>query len=143
MCTSRRYFHTSPTFIITTLIMASINPLGNFPLSPRDALASQYVGQPLQDLPTPALVLDRSKLKKNTAAMLQVCHKLDVGFRAHVKSHKTVELSMLQVGETGPANFIVSTVVEAENLLPFVVECQKKGRIASVSNGSQGYEIVY
>lgn len=112
--------------------MVSISPIENYPLSSKSALASQYVGQRLQDLPTPALVLDRSKLKKNTAAMLQVCQKLNVGFRAHVKSHKTLELSILQVGETGPANFIVSTVIEAENLLPFVVESQKKRREASV-----------
>lgn len=117
--------------------MTTFNHIQNYPLSSRTALASQYVGQRLQDLPTPALVLDRSKLKKNTAAMLQVCQKLDVGFRAHVKSHKTLELSVLQVGEKGPANFIVSTVIEAENLLPFVEECQKKGRTASVRNEPQ------
>lgn len=117
--------------------MTSFNYLENYPLSSKSSLASQYVGRRLQDLPTPTLVLDRSKLKKNTAAMLQVCQKLDVGFRAHVKSHKTLELAMLQVGETAPANFIVSTVIEAENLLPFVVECQKNGREASVSNRSQ------
>jgi D-serine deaminase-like pyridoxal phosphate-dependent protein len=103
-----------------------------YPLSPRDALAEQYVGQKLEDLPTPAIVLDRSKIKKNCTAMLQVCQKLNVGFRAHVKSHKTLELSKLQVGETGPANFIVSTVIEAENLLEYVAECQKTGREASV-----------
>jgi D-serine deaminase-like pyridoxal phosphate-dependent protein len=104
----------------------------NYPLSPRDALASEYIGQRLEDLPTPAIVLDKSKIKKNCAAMLQVCQKLDVGFRAHVKSHKTLSLSRLQVGETGPANFIVSTVIEAENLFDYVLECQKKGREASV-----------
>lgn len=95
-------------------------------------MASQYVGKRLEDLPTPAIVLDRSKIKKNCAAMLQVCQQLDVGFRAHVKSHKTLSLSKLQVGETGPANFIVSTVIEAENLFDYVLECQKNGREASV-----------
>jgi hypothetical protein len=105
----------------------------NYPLSSQSSLASQYVGQRLQDLPTPAVILDRSKIKKNCSAMLQVCQALDVGFRAHIKTHKTLELSKLQVGETGPANFIVSTVLEAENLFPFILECQKKGREASVS----------
>ncbi|KAH4976244.1 hypothetical protein HBI18_099210 [Parastagonospora nodorum] len=107
----------------------------NYPLSPRDALASQYIGQRLEDLPTPAIVLDKSKIKKNCAAMLQVCQQLGVGFRAHVKSHKTLSLSRLQVGETGPANFIVSTVIEAENLFDYVLECQKKGREASILYG--------
>ncbi|KAH7394130.1 putative serine dehydratase domain-containing protein [Phaeosphaeria sp. MPI-PUGE-AT-0046c] len=115
--------------------MPSINLVENYPLSSKSSLASQYVGQRLQDLPTPALVLDRSKLKRNTAAMLQVCQKLGVGFRAHVKSHKTLELSKLQVGEDGPANFIVSTLIEAENLQPFVSECQKKERESSILYG--------
>jgi hypothetical protein len=107
--------------------------MDDFPISDQTALAAQYVGKSLRDLPTPLVVLDRSKVKKNCVAMLQVCEKLDVGFRAHVKSHKTLELSQMQVGETGPANFIVSTVVEAERLAPFVKECQGKGRDASVS----------
>lgn len=65
--------------------------------------------------------------------MLQVCQQLDVGFRAHVKSHKTLELSKLQVGENGPASFIVSTVVEAERLVGFVRDVQGAGREGSVS----------
>jgi D-serine deaminase-like pyridoxal phosphate-dependent protein len=113
--------------------MASITSATRYPLASQSSLASQYVGQRLQDLPTPAVVLDRSKIKKNCAAMLHVCQKLGVGFRAHIKTHKTLELSKLQVGETGPANFIVSTVIEAENLFPFILECQAKGREASVS----------
>jgi hypothetical protein len=46
---------------------------------------------------------------------------------------KTLELSKLQVGESGPANFIVSTIIEAENLVPCLIEYQGKGREASVS----------
>lgn len=38
----------------------------------------------------------------------------------------------MQVGDEGPANFIVSTVVEAEHLLGYVKECQDKGRESSV-----------
>ena len=106
----------------------------NYPLSSKTALVSQYVGKRLQDLPTPAIVLDRSKIKMNCAAMLQVCKKLDVGFRAHVKSHKTLELAAIQVGETGPANFIASTLVEAENLANFVLGWQARGREVSVGS---------
>jgi D-serine deaminase-like pyridoxal phosphate-dependent protein len=106
--------------------------LDNYPLANHASIVKQHVGKKLQDLPTPAVILDRSKIIRNCNAMLQVCQELDVGFRAHVKSHKTLELAKLQIGETGPANFIVSTVVEAEHLLPFVKECQSKGRGASV-----------
>lgn len=79
-------------------------------------------------------MLDRAVVKRNCDAMLQVCKQLGVGFRAHVKSHKTVELSRLQVGEDGDgaAEFIVSTVVEAEHLLELVRGAQEGGREASV-----------
>ncbi|KAL5121075.1 hypothetical protein ACEQ8H_000926 [Pleosporales sp. CAS-2024a] len=106
-----------------------------YPLSDHKALAAHYVGRMLGDIATPALVLDRGKITKHCTAMLHVCEKLGVGFRAHVKSHKTLELSKLQVGATGPANFIVSTVIEAENLLPLVLDCQRQGREASILYG--------
>jgi hypothetical protein len=89
--------------------------MDDFPISDQTALAAQYVGKSLRDLPTPLVVLDRSKVKKNCVAMLQVCER------------------QMQLGEPGPANFLVSTVVEAERLAPFVKECQGKGRDASVS----------
>jgi hypothetical protein len=62
-----------------------------------------------------------------------VCGALGVGFRAHVKSHKTLEVAQMQVGTDGAADFIVSTVVEAEALGEWLVECQGKGRKGSVS----------
>jgi hypothetical protein len=70
--------------------------------------------------------------------MLQICSKLGVGFRAHVKSHKTLELSKVMVGdglpgfEGTPAQFIVSTIAEAENLAEYVTQEQARGRQASV-----------
>ncbi|KAL1601745.1 hypothetical protein SLS60_006660 [Paraconiothyrium brasiliense] len=63
-------------------------PTANHPLPSLASLQLQYVGKKLEDLPTPAVVLDRAVVKKNCNAMLDVCDKLGVGFRAHVKSHK-------------------------------------------------------
>jgi D-serine deaminase-like pyridoxal phosphate-dependent protein len=110
--------------------MADINPLLAYPLPTRASLLSQYLGKRLEDLPTPAVVLDRAIIRRNCDAMLNICAELKV--RAHVKSHKTLELSKMQVGESGPANFIVSTIAEAENLLPELCDAQGKGREASV-----------
>lgn len=107
--------------------------LQNYSLPSSSSLAAQFVGKTLSELPTPAVVLDRALIKRNCNAMLNVCKVLGVGFRAHVKSHKTVELSKLQVGKEGAANFIVSTIIEAENLAELVLEEQGKGREASVS----------
>ncbi|KAF2851146.1 hypothetical protein T440DRAFT_467886 [Plenodomus tracheiphilus IPT5] len=109
--------------------------LEHYPLSPLESLKAQYVGKKIEDLATPAVLLDRALIQRNCDAMLNICSELGVGFRAHVKSHKTLELSKLQVGETGPANFIVSTVLEAEQLAPYLAECQGRGREASVLYG--------
>ncbi|EFQ93370.1 hypothetical protein CFE70_009324 [Pyrenophora teres f. teres 0-1] len=76
--------------------------------------------------------------------MLGICSALGVGFRAHVKSHKTIELSRMQVGdwegegegEGGKkANFIVSTVLEAEQLVGYVKEIQGRGWDGSILYG--------
>jgi hypothetical protein len=116
--------------------MSAFTSTTNYPTPSQSSLLSQYVGQHIRDLPTPAVILDRSKIKKHCAAMLSVCSALGVGFRPHIKTHKTLELAKLQVGEEGPANFIVSTVVEAEGLSGFVGECQRGGREGSVSEFS-------
>lgn len=123
-----------PTPICTLSMMTS-----NYPLSDTTSLKEQFLGQKLVDLPTPSIILDRNLTKKNCTAMLQICKKLDVGFRAHVKSHKTLELSRIQVGdglpglENTPAQFIVSTLAEAENLAEYVRARQQKGSDAGVS----------
>ena len=111
----------------------------DYPLSPVDALKRQFLGRRLADLPTPSLILDRSLLRKNCTAMLDVCSKLGVGFRAHVKSHKTLELAEMQVGDglhrrrvPVPAKFLVSTVAEAENLRGFVNGVRRQGRGGNV-----------
>jgi D-serine ammonia-lyase len=47
---------------------------------------------------------------------------------------KTTELTMLQVGDgLGPVNVIVSTLIEAENVLPLMLEYKAAGRAVSVS----------
>jgi hypothetical protein len=68
--------------------MASVMPISNYPLSSHASLANQFVGQKLESVPTPAVVLDRAIIRRNCDAMLNVCKELGVGFRAHVKSHK-------------------------------------------------------
>jgi hypothetical protein len=128
-----------PTYKLPTPFYTLSTMASNYPLSDMTSLNDQFLGQKLVDLPTPSIILDRSLIKKNCTAMLQICKKLDVGFRAHVKSHKTLELSRIQVGdglqglEDTPAQFIVSTIAEAENLAAYVKEQQERGRDAGVS----------
>ena len=57
--------------------------------SPSEAtLKSLYVGKRLNEVTTPAAILDRAIVKSNCGQMLEACRALGVGFRAHVKTHK-------------------------------------------------------
>ncbi|CAG8956891.1 hypothetical protein HYFRA_00012346 [Hymenoscyphus fraxineus] len=99
-----------------------------FPLSERKLLEKKYVGQNLKDVATPAAVLDLNKIKRNCTRMLKAVDQLQFGWRVHIKTHKTNELTELQVGEVGPVNIIVSTVLEAEQVLPLLLKYKKLGR---------------
>ncbi|KAA8575178.1 hypothetical protein EYC84_004376 [Monilinia fructicola] len=104
-----------------------------FPCASKEELVKEYVGKSLHDVPCPAVVLDLSKLKRNCASMLEAVDSLNCGWRAHIKTHKTTELTSLQVGDgSGPANIVVSTVIEAENIVPLLLEYKNKGRAVNV-----------
>ena len=63
-------------------------PTANYPVPSLGSLQLQYVGKKLSELPTPAAIIDRAVVERNCEDMLDVCEKLGVAFRAHVKSHK-------------------------------------------------------
>ncbi|KAF2501416.1 hypothetical protein BU16DRAFT_522385 [Lophium mytilinum] len=107
----------------------------HYPLPSDAGLKNQYVGRKISEVAAPAAIIDRAVAKRNCEAMLEVAKRLNVGFRAHIKTHKTTELSRLQVGNTGPASIIVSTVMELEQLLPLLRILQVEGRDCSVLYG--------
>ncbi|KAL7813213.1 putative serine dehydratase domain-containing protein [Trichoderma aethiopicum] len=114
-----------------------------YPPSPKEALAQAFVGKSLREVPTPAAVLNVAAARRNCGRMLEAVGGLGLGWRAHVKTHKTIELTRLQVGEdvSRPANLIVSTLSEAEFLLPLLEEYKGKGRQVNILYGlpiSQG-----
>jgi len=87
-----------------------------------------YIGRSIDDLPAPVVIIDVAKVKENCQAMLNAVTELGVSFRAHVKTHKTSEISRLQVGEDcKDVRLIVSTVIEAENVVPLLLEYQRSG----------------
>jgi D-serine ammonia-lyase len=59
-----------------------------YPLSLRETLVKEFVGKSLKDVPTPAAVLDLTKLKNNCNRMLEAVDSLKFGWRAHIKTHK-------------------------------------------------------
>lgn len=67
----------------------------------------------LQDLDTPALLLDSARLERNCEAMRKRVHSRGVVLRPHVKTAKSVEVTQRALdAPTGPIT--VSTVREAE-----------------------------
>ncbi|KAK5950227.1 hypothetical protein OHC33_008695 [Knufia fluminis] len=107
-----------------------------FPMPSKEQLTSAFVGKTLQDVPLPSAILDLAKLKTNCGLMLAAVKELQVDFRAHIKTHKTTELSQMQVGRnTKDARLICSTMAELEHLMPLAADYQQKGAIVNVLYG--------
>jgi D-serine deaminase-like pyridoxal phosphate-dependent protein len=47
-----------------------------------------YIGKDIKDVPKPAAILDVAIIRRHCETMLQTVKTLNVGFRAHVKTHK-------------------------------------------------------
>ncbi|KAK6205270.1 putative serine dehydratase domain-containing protein [Scheffersomyces amazonensis] len=88
----------------------------------KSSLLEDFKGKKIEELPTPSLVINRDKFQHNSNSMLKNASKLNASFRAHVKTHKTLEGTLLQLGEGNlkTSKLIVSTLAEAWNLLPLV-----------------------
>ncbi|MEO1632032.1 MAG: alanine racemase, partial [Bacteroidota bacterium] len=67
----------------------------------------------LADLPSPALLVDRTRLDANLDAMQAQAEAQGVALRPHVKTHKSVEIALRQ-RERGAVGLTVATVGEAE-----------------------------
>ncbi|KAL8314278.1 hypothetical protein RB593_008082 [Gaeumannomyces tritici] len=108
-----------------------------YPSSPKDVLVDLYLGKSLSDLPTPSAILDLAAVRRNCERMLSACSGLGLQWRAHVKTHKTAEITRLQVGDdpATPAQIVVSTLEEAEFLLPLLKEYHAQGRAVNVLYG--------
>jgi D-serine deaminase-like pyridoxal phosphate-dependent protein len=65
----------------------------------------------LDDLPTPALLLDLDRLEANLARMAQRAKSLGVRLRPHVKTHKCLEIAERQL-HLGAQGLTVSTLEE-------------------------------
>lgn len=70
-------------------------------------------GLTLATAPTPSLVLDQRKLKRNLARMAGALRRHNVAFRPHMKTAKCLEVAQLATqGQAG--GITVSTIAEAE-----------------------------
>jgi D-serine deaminase-like pyridoxal phosphate-dependent protein len=93
-----------------------------FPAPSRDDL-HHYLNLPLSSLPTPSAILHLPTVTRNCARLVSTTQStLGIRFRPHTKTHKTLELTRLQLSGLDHGDVIVSTVREAEALEPLVRE---------------------
>ena len=72
----------------------------------------QAIGQPVEAVTTPALLLDLPAARRNIARMAEGMAGLPAALRPHVKGHKSPDLARLQA-EAGAQGFSTATVWEA------------------------------
>ncbi len=82
-------------------------------------VAPQYRGfikKSLHDLPTPAMLVDLDLLDKNIRTLAAYLKGRPVGFRAHTKSHKCLEVAKLQLA-AGGRGLCAAKLGEADSLI--------------------------
>ena len=70
-------------------------------------------GTGLDDIDTPALIVDLDRMASNIEAMARLGRDGDLALRPHVKSHKIPELALLQM-EAGAVGITCQKLGEAE-----------------------------
>ncbi|KAJ8255311.1 hypothetical protein GJAV_G00203430 [Gymnothorax javanicus] len=81
-------------------------------LSRQCIVRCSMAGKSIQDLSTPAFIVDLAKVKKNASEMLERFQKLGVQLRPHMKTHKTIECADIMTAGTRRC-IVVSTLAEA------------------------------
>src|SRR5262249_20677284 len=80
------------------------------------AAGEEYRGRAKADLPTPALLVDLSRLESNLQTMAAHAKKAGCGLRPHAKTHKCPEIARRQVA-AGALGVCVATVPEAQAMV--------------------------
>jgi D-serine deaminase-like pyridoxal phosphate-dependent protein len=79
------------------------------------------IGDRLEDIDTPALVVDLDAFERNLAAMAQFARENNIRLRPHAKTHKCVEVAKRQIA-LGAVGQCVQKVGEAEVLVAGGIE---------------------
>ncbi|KAI8147014.1 hypothetical protein BJV82DRAFT_509036 [Fennellomyces sp. T-0311] len=80
----------------------------------QEQLRQSTIGKHLHELRTPALIIDRTVLKRNCDRLGNIPAEYNVKVRVHVKSHKTVEAARMQLEGANTDAIVVSTMAEAQ-----------------------------
>ncbi|EGU86933.1 hypothetical protein FOQG_06178 [Fusarium oxysporum f. sp. raphani 54005] len=81
-----------------------------------------YIGKHVLELPTPSLVVNLPVLKTNVETLHRDVEKLGIGFRPHVKTLKSLEVTRLMMADGKYRGIIASTIPEIKGALPLVKE---------------------
>ena len=78
-------------------------------------MAGSARGHSIDTIPTPALVLDATKVRRNIARMAAYTKSIGIANRPHTKTHKSIAIAGLQLA-AGAVGLTVAKVGEAETL---------------------------
>ncbi|RSL96919.1 hypothetical protein CEP52_011190 [Fusarium oligoseptatum] len=81
-----------------------------------------YIGKPISELPTPSLVINLPILKQNVNTLHRDVEKLGIGFRPHVKTLKSLEVTRMMLAGGKYRGIVASTIPEIKGALPLVKE---------------------
>ncbi|KAG1051753.1 hypothetical protein G6F43_006063 [Rhizopus delemar] len=83
----------------------------------KEALKQNMIGKKLSDLRTPSLVIDRTRLERNCQQLGKITTELKIKVRVHVKTHKTLEATRIQLEGAKSDAIVVSTMAEADFMI--------------------------
>ncbi|KAK7600583.1 hypothetical protein V3481_002116 [Fusarium oxysporum f. sp. vasinfectum] len=81
-----------------------------------------YLGKSVSQLPTPSFVVSLPIVQRNIARLHQDVSDLGIGFRPHVKTLKTLEITRLMLANGRYRSVVASTLAEIRGVLPLVQE---------------------
>ncbi len=84
-----------------------------YQLDNQSSLPMELIGEDLDKIPTPALLVDLPTLRTNLATMQEKVSRYGKALRPHIKTHKCGQVARMQV-EAGATGVTCATVGEAE-----------------------------
>ncbi|CAM0139204.1 hypothetical protein VKS41_002396 [Umbelopsis sp. WA50703] len=99
-------------FTVPPQTTTPLEPIG-FSVPSKEYLVNKYVGKKLRDARTPRLVVDRAVVKRNCEKIAAVSAKSGKKIRVHIKTHKTIEATEIQLDSANTDAIVVSTLAEA------------------------------
>ncbi|KAJ2900249.1 hypothetical protein MKZ38_002531 [Zalerion maritima] len=81
-----------------------------------------FIGRPLKELPTPALILSKPVMERNAEVVLEDVEKMGLGLRVHVKTLKSAEATKIATGNGKHKTVVASTLAEIRGLVPLARE---------------------